>query len=93
LTDPSGINQLAFWLSIILIVGCLLLCLQKQRRVVPFIRKVGPWGWAVPPLALLLTAILVAFFGLPVPYDSVVIVFALVFAIATVFYFLVRLGV
>ena len=92
MTDSSGFNQLVFWLSIILIVGCLLLCLQKQKRVVPFIRKVGPWGWSVPPLVLLVTAILVAFFGLPAPFDGVVIVFAFVFAIVTVFYFLVRLN-
>jgi len=37
-------SDATFWLSLILIAGCPLLCLQKEKRVVPFIREAGRWA-------------------------------------------------
>ncbi len=49
------VTQVAFWLSWALILACLLLCLQKRKRLVPFIRKTGPWGVGVPLVSVVLT--------------------------------------
>ena len=84
-------SQVAFWLSLALILGCLFLCLQKQKRMVPFIRKAPPWGIGVPFVSLVLTVGVFWAFGIELTGENLVILFALVFGIATVFYFLFRL--
>lgn len=86
------VTQVAFWLSWALILACLLLCLQKQKRLVPFIRKTGPWGVGVPLVSVVLTLALFWAFGIELTVESLVILFGLVFGTATVFYFLFRLS-
>lgn len=86
-------RELLFWLSVILICACLLLCLQKRKRVVPFIREVPAWGRAVAPVSVGLTLLLVWLFGIELTVDNLVLSFALIFAIATVVYFLFQLSV
>ena len=85
-------SQMAFWLSCILILGCLLLCLQKQKRVVPFIHQVPRWGIGVPIVSGVATLAILYAVGIAFALESGVILFALVFGIATVFYFLIRLS-
>ncbi len=85
-------SQLAFLLSCILILGCLLLCLQKQKRVVPFLRQTSRWGIGVPIVSGVATLGILYTFGIAFALESVVILFALIFGISTVFYFLIRLS-
>ncbi len=45
------VPSLYFWLSLVLILGCLLLCLQPRKDLVPFRYeglKIKSWGAAVP---------------------------------------------
>ncbi len=86
------VTQIAFWLSGALILGCLLLCRQKQKRLVPFIREARPWGVGVPLVSVVLTLALFWAFGIELTVESLVILFGLVFGTATVFYFLFRLS-
>jgi hypothetical protein len=81
-----------FWLSLVLIIGCLLLCLQKEKRVVPLIRKASPWAWHIPIISVVFALAVMVFFGLAVSLESAVTVYATIFANATVIYFLFRLA-
>ena len=47
--ESSMVPSLVFWLSLVLILGCLLLCLQTARKDVGPFRYEGikPWGAAV----------------------------------------------
>lgn len=85
-------NDATFWLSLVLIAACLLLCLQKEKRVVPLIREAGCWAWYLPVIAMVLTVVDLALFGSVVSIESVVNVYATVFAGSTVIYFLFRLS-
>ncbi len=86
------VPSLYFWLSLVLILGCLLLCLQPRKDVVPFrYEGIKPWGAAVPLVSVLLMLSVVLAFGVEPSVESLVIVFALVFAIVTAFYFLFQL--
>ena len=83
------VQSLYFWLSLVLILGCVLLCLQERKSMVPFrYEGIEPWGIAVPLASALLTLGVVLAFGGDSSVESLVIVFALVFAISTAFYFL-----
>ena len=87
------VQSLYFWLSLVLILGCVLLCLQERKSRVPFrYEGIEPWGMAVPLASALLTLGVVLAFGGDSSVESLVIVFALVFAIATAFYFLFQLN-
>lgn len=87
------VTQVAsFWLSWALILACLLLCFQKQKRLVPLIGKARPWSLGVPLVSVVLTLALFWTFGIELTVESLVILFGLVFGIATVFYFLFRLS-
>jgi hypothetical protein len=85
-------NDVMFWISLVLIVGCLLLCLQKEKRVVPLIRKAAPWGWPVPLVSLALTTAAASLFGVTETIKDLVTLYAAVFASSTVIFFLFRLG-
>ena len=83
------VQSLYFWLSLVLILGCVLLCLQERKSMVPFrYEGIEPWGIAVPLASALLTLGVVLAFGGDSSVESLVIVIALVFAISTAFYFL-----
>ena len=46
--------SLYFWLSLVVILGCLLLCLQPRKDVVPFrYEGIKPWAAAVPLVSAL----------------------------------------
>jgi len=101
LTFPDGVESKGpcdgsvsiFWLSLVLILGCLLLCLQERKSMVPFrYEGIEPWGMAVPLASALLTLGVVLAFWVKLSIESLVIMFALVFAIATAFYFLFQLN-
>ena len=84
--------SLYFWLSLVVILGCLLLCLQRRKDVVPFrYEGIKPWAVAVPLVSALGTLGVILAFGVEASLESVVILFALVFAISTAFCFLFQL--
>ncbi len=86
------VPSLYFWLSLVVILGCLLLCLQPRKDVVPFrYEGIKPWGAAVPLVSALGTLGVVLAFGGNSSVEGLVVLFALVFAISTTFYFLFQL--